>query len=63
MNRMQMLSQFPQFISQMRGQNPDAIIKEMLNSGKITQEQLNIATEQAKQMSEQFNQFRGMFGK
>lgn len=62
MNPMQMISRFPQFMSQFRGQNPDAILQSMLQSGKINQNQLNQAQQQAQQMMTAFDQFKSMFG-
>lgn len=53
---------FPQFMAQMRGKNPNAIINEMLSSGKISQQQLNAVQQQAKEMQGKLEQFRSMFG-
>lgn len=61
-NPMQMISQFPQFMQQMRGQNPQQILNQMVQSGRISQPQLNQAQQMAQQMQGQFEQFRGMFG-
>lgn len=57
-----MLQQFRQFMQQMRGKDPDAMIREMVSSGRITQEQLNQAQQQAKSMQGMFDGLRGMFG-
>lgn len=56
------LAMFPQFMQQMRGRNPNEIINQMLQSGKINQQQLNMVQQQAQQMQSQFAQFKGMFG-
>ncbi len=58
-----MIQQFVQFMNQMRGQDPNAIINELVSSGRLTQEQLNQAQQQAKQKQEMFEGMRGMFGK
>lgn len=48
------MSQFQQFMQQMQGKNPHQEINRLLQSGKISQQQLN----QAQQMAQQF---AGMF--
>ena len=49
-----MMGQFQQFMQQMQGKNPNEEIARLLQSGKVTQAQLN----QAQQMAQQF---MGMF--
>lgn len=61
--RPNMMQQFQQFMTQMKGKDPNAIINEMVSSGKISQEQLNHVQQQAQQMSGMFDGMRGMFGK
>ena len=61
-NPMQMISQFPQFMQQMRGQNPHQLLNQLMQSGRVSQHQLNQAQQMAQQMQGQFDQFRGMFG-
>lgn len=61
-NPMQMISQFPQFMRQMQGQDPQQILNQLVQSGRINQQQLNQAQQMAQQMQGQFDQFRGMFG-
>lgn len=61
MNKMQMLSQFPQFMNQMRGQDPKQILDNLVQSGRVSQEQVEQAKKTAEQMYSQFNQFKGMF--
>ena len=56
------LMQFPQFMAQMRGKDPQQIINNMLSSGQINQQQLNQAQQMAAQMRGQFSQFAPMFG-
>lgn len=55
-------SQFPQFMMAMKGKNPTQIINSMLSSGQLDQGQLNQAIQQARQMEQQFAQFKDMFG-
>lgn len=55
------IMQFPKFMQQMRGKDPNAVINELVASGKINQQQLNQVQQQAQQMSGMFDQFRGMF--
>lgn len=54
-----MMQRFQQFMGQMQGKDPNAIIQEMMQSGKITQEQYNQARQQAQQIA---NTFRSMPG-
>ena len=61
--RPNMMQQFQQFMQQMKGKDPNAIINEMVSSGKISQEQLTPVQQQAQQMSGMFDGMRGMFGK
>lgn len=58
-----MMQQFRQFMEQMKGQNPNQIIQQMVSSGKLSQAQLDQAQRQAQQMQGMFNSMRGMFGK
>lgn len=53
-NRNNMLGNFQQFMQQMQGKNPNEEINKLLQSGRISQQQLN----QAQQMAQQF---MGMF--
>lgn len=58
-----MMQQFQQFMNQMKGKDPNAVIQDMMQSGKITQDQYNQARQQAQQMQGMFEGIRGMFGK
>lgn len=49
---------FDRFMQQFRGQNPQDIINGLVKSGKITQSQLDMAQERAKQMQGTFEQMR-----
>ena len=62
-HRPNMMQQFQSFMQQMKGKDPNAIISEMMQSGKITQEQYNQTQQQAKQMQGMFDGMRSMFGK
>jgi hypothetical protein len=57
------VQQFQQFMNQMRGKDPNAMIQETVSSGRISQDQLNQIQKQAQQMSGMFEGMRGMFGK
>ena len=57
------MQQFRQFMEQMKGQDPNQIIQQMVSSGKLSQAQLDQAQRQAQQMQGMFNSMRGMFGK
>lgn len=58
-----MMQQFQQFMQQMKGKDPNAMIQEMVSSGHISQQQLDAAQKQAQQMQGMFDGMRGMFGK
>lgn len=49
-NPMQMLQQFAAFKRQMQGKNPEAIVKDLLASGKMTQEQFDNLKRQAQSL-------------
>lgn len=57
-----MMMQFNQFMQQMRGQNPSALLNQLLQSGKVSQQQINQAHQQAKQLEAQFASIRKNFG-
>ena len=54
-NPMSMMQAFNQFRQQLAGKDPKAMVQQLLNEGKMTQEQLEQLKQQAMQM-------RGMFG-
>lgn len=58
-----MMQQFRQFMEQMKGQDPNQIIQQMVSSGKLSQAQLDQAQRQAQQVQGMFDSMRGMFGK
>lgn len=45
-----MLQQFQNFMQQMKGKDPNAMIQEMVSSGRISQAQLDQVQKQAQQM-------------
>lgn len=58
-----MMQQFQSFMQQMRGKDPNAMIQELVSSGRVSQQQLDAAQKQAQQMRGMFEGMRGMFGK
>ena len=65
MNRqpMNFWQRFQQFRSEMQGKDPNALIQEMMQSGKITQEQYNQARQQAQQIANTFQSMPGFLNK
>lgn len=53
---------FMQFMSNAQGQNPRQIIDKMVQSGQLSQSQLNMVQQRAQQMSGMFDAFRSKFG-
>lgn len=51
-----MLAQFQQFRQQMQGKNPHEEINKLLQSGAISQQQLNQAQQMAQQFQSMFRQ-------
>ena len=49
-NPVQMMQQFAQFKNQMRGKDPQAMVMELLGSGKMTQQQFEQLKQQAKML-------------
>ena len=58
-----MMQQFQQFMNQMWGKDPNAMIQDLVSSGRVSQQQLDAAQKQAQQMQGMFEGMRGMFGK
>ena len=54
---------FQQFRSEMKGKDPNMLIQEMMQSGKITQEQYNQARQQAQQIVNTFQSMHGFSNK
>lgn len=57
-----MMQNFQTFMQQMRGKDPNAIISQMVSSGRVSQAQLDQVQRQAQQMQGIFNGMKGMFG-
>lgn len=57
-----MMGNFDNFMQQMRGQNPRAIINQMVQSGRISQEQLNAVQQRAQQMGGMFSRIKSRYG-
>ena len=56
-NQPNMMGDFQRFMQQMQGRNPNQEIANLLQSGRISQQQLN----QAQQMAQQMQGMMGMF--
>lgn len=56
------ISQFQQFMHQMKGRNSDQMLNELVSSGKINQAQLNQVQSVKQQMMGSFAGLKGMFG-
>lgn len=54
-NPMQMMQQFQKFMQDMKGKNPQEEVNKLLQSGRVSQAQLN----QAQQMATQFKTMLG----
>jgi ATP/maltotriose-dependent transcriptional regulator MalT len=61
-NNNPLINQFNQFMQQMRGQDPNAIINQLMASGKINQDQLNNAHQRVKELDKQFENIKKNFG-
>lgn len=46
-----LVQQFQAFVAQMHGQDPQALINQLVSSGRVSQAQLNQAQQQARQLS------------
>ena len=57
-----MMMQFNQFMQQMKGQDPNAIINQLVASGRINQQQINMAHQRAKESEKQFESMKKTFG-
>lgn len=57
-NQNNMMAQFQQFMQQMQGRNPNEEIQKLLQSGRVSQAQLNQAQQMASQMQGLFGAFK-----
>lgn len=55
---MDIMNQFQQFRQQMQGKNPNEEINRLLQSGKISQQQLNQAQQTARQLMSMFGNMK-----
>lgn len=58
--RPNMMQQFQQFMSQMQGKDPKAMLNDLVSSGRVSQEQLNAAQQQAQQLANVFHSMPGL---
>lgn len=58
MQSLPITQQFQQFMNQMQGKNPHEEINKLLQSGRISQQQLNQAQAAAQQMQQMFKGFK-----
>lgn len=58
-----MMQQFQQFMNQMRGKDPNAMIQELVSSGRVSQQQLDQAQRQAQQIANTFQSMSGFSNK
>lgn len=56
--RNNMMAQFQRFMQQMQGKNPHEEINKLLQSGKISQQQLNAAQQKAQEMQQMMGMFK-----
>lgn len=61
--RPNMMQQFQQFMSQMQGKDPKAMLNDLVSSGRVSQEQLNAAQQQAQQLANVFQSMPGFSNK
>ena len=57
--RPNMMQQFQQFMSQMQGKDPKAMLNDLVSSGRVSQEQLNAVQQQAQQLANVFQSMPG----
>ena len=55
-------NQFNQFMQQMKGQDPNMLINQLLSSGRVSQQQINQAHQKAKEIEQQFDGMKKFFG-
>ena len=54
--------QFNQFMQQVKGRDPNALIRKLVSSGRVSQQQLDMAQKQAEMYKSQFDGMRKNFG-
>ena len=55
-------NQFNIFMQQMKGRNPNALLNQLISSGKVSQEQINNAHKQVENLKGQFENMKKFFG-
>lgn len=55
-------NQFNLFMQQMRGQDPNAVLNQLVSSGRVSQEQINQAHKQVENLKGQFENMKKFFG-
>lgn len=57
--RPNMMQQFQNFMQLMQGKDPKAMLNDLVSSGRVSQEQLNVAQQQAQQLVNVFQSMPG----
>ena len=55
-------NQFNIFMQQMKGRDPNALLNQLVSSGRISQEQLNNAHKQVENLKGEFDNMKKFFG-
>ena len=55
-------NQFNIFMQQMKGRDPNALLNQLISSGKVSQEQINNAQKQVENLKGQFENMKKFFG-
>lgn len=61
--RPNVMQQFQGFMKSMQGRDPKAMLNDLVSSGRVSQEQLNAAQQQAQQLANIFQSMPGFPGK
>jgi hypothetical protein len=54
--------QFNMFMQQMKGQDPNQILNQLLSTGRVSQNQINQAQQKANDMKNQLDNMKKFFG-
>lgn len=57
--RPNMMQQFQSFMQSMQGRDPKAMLNDLVSSGRVSQEQLNVAQQQVQQLANVFQSMSG----
>ena len=57
--RPNIMQQFQNFMQSMQGKDPKAMLNDLVSSGRVSQEQLNAAQQQAQQLANVFQSMPG----